>query len=472
MQHRINRPNVLLIYTDQQRQDSLGCYGSEFAHTPNIDKLAAQGARFDHYYVNNPVCSPSRMSFLSGRYPGSIGIGCNGIVFPDDVVPLNRMLSPYNYETAQIGKLHFDPHSRREHRIPTDDYGFDTFILSDEPGCYDDAYLKWVESVAGSEEMEKVRLSMPPEALKHRGLPLDSVKPRAPHNPYLFPADESLTHSSFVAAQTCEYLGQSGNKPFFAIAGFYAPHCPIDPPERFLELIDESKLPPRRVGENEGIDQIIKDVTDDQWSAIAKHYYALVAHVDDCVGQILKALEASGKADDTIVIFTTDHGEFLGDHGRVGKGMPGHDCINRVPFIVRYPGAVAPDTVIDALTEGVDFVPTILDYCGVQIPPYVQGKSLKPLLEKRQTELRDDILIEYFHPYNANCAATVKTKSCTYYCPAQGSELLFDRKSDPYELDTVHDDPAYDNVLTDMRRRLAVRKMQTQFTVRERPAQY
>ena len=128
------RPSVLLIYTDQQRLDSLGCYGSAHAKTPNLDRLAREGTRFSRYFVNNPVCMPSRMSLLSGRYCSSLGIGTNGIPFPEDAVSVQQILRPYGYRTAQIGKLHFQPHARRDHRDPHPDYGFETFVLSDEPG--------------------------------------------------------------------------------------------------------------------------------------------------------------------------------------------------------------------------------------------------------------------------------------------------------------------------------------------------
>ena len=122
----LQRPNILLLYTDQQRLDSLGCYGSPFACTPHVDSLAAAGRRFDRCYVQSPVCVPSRFAFLTGRYCSSTGVGGNGPEFPADLTPVNRLLSPYGYHGAQIGKLHFVPHSNRDHRDPTPSYGCDT----------------------------------------------------------------------------------------------------------------------------------------------------------------------------------------------------------------------------------------------------------------------------------------------------------------------------------------------------------
>ena len=118
----LQRPNVLLLYTDQQRRDSVGCYGSPFAATPHLDALAASGRRFDRCYVQSPVCVPSRFAFLTGRYCSSTGVGGNGPEFPPDLTPINQLLSAYGYHGAQIGKLHFVPHSNRDHRDPTPTY--------------------------------------------------------------------------------------------------------------------------------------------------------------------------------------------------------------------------------------------------------------------------------------------------------------------------------------------------------------
>ena len=144
----LHRPNVLIIYTDQQRWDTLGCCGQQAVPTPHLDALAGMGVRLDQCYVQNPVCAPSRASFLSGQYCSALRIGANGVQFPEDAVTLPGILRAYGYTTAQIGKLHFEPHARRDHRDPARCYGFDIMIQSDEPGCYDDAYTKWVERVA------------------------------------------------------------------------------------------------------------------------------------------------------------------------------------------------------------------------------------------------------------------------------------------------------------------------------------
>lgn len=467
--HRLDRPNVLIIYTDQQRWDSLGCYGNHLAKTPNLDKLASRGALLKNFFVQNPVCSPSRMSFLTGRYCSSLGVGTNGVPFPKDTTPINQLLKPYGFHTGQIGKLHFDPHAKRYHQDPTDNYGFDTFILSDEPGCYDDAYIKWVEAI-DPYMVDKVRVATPFEALRF-GKKSYTDRPRNTHEPYPFDGEESFTHSSFVASEMCNYIEQHKDSPFFAIAGFYAPHCPINPPKRFIEMFDSSKMPLPVRGENESFDPRLKDVTDQQWQEIIASYYALVSHVDDCVGKIINKLESSDLMEKTLVIFTSDHGEYLGDHGRIQKGMPGHDCITRVPCIISLPGKNREGLITEELIEAVDIVPTILDYCGIQAPRVVQGKSIKDLLENKSKKHRTSVLTEFFVPDQSR-QAVIRTVDYKYYCDYGGKEILYDLNNDPDELYDVSCNTAYKDVVSSMRCEMIHRLMEAAFNTADRIAQY
>lgn len=468
----LRRPNVLIIYTDQQRWDTLGCYGNSHAVTPHLDQFASEGARLDRYFVQNPVCMPSRMSFLTGQYCGMLGIGDNGIPFPDDKVPVHQLLKRYGYHTAQIGKLHFQPHSRRDHRDPADDYGFDTFILSDEPGCYDDAYTKWVEAVR-PEMLQKIRTSLPPEAENDRLLNISGYTdiPRETHEPYVFEGEEDYTHSSFVASETCRFIKRHQDQPFFAIAGFYAPHTPVNPPKRCIDLYDFNQLGLPKLGEDEQFEDFLKDITAEQWQKIRGYYLALVSHVDDCVGQIMETLRQEGLEEETLVIFTSDHGEYLGDHGRIQKGMPGHDCIIRVPCMIKYPGKIKPGMVIDQFVEAVDIVPTILDFCGIQTPTFVQGQSVKGLLQQESDLHKEDILVESFTLYG-NRMTAVRNKDYKYYCDSEGNEILYDLKNDPDELKNVAKEEQYFSALAGMRKRLIIRLQQAAYQNRNRVAMY
>ena len=226
------RPNVVFIYTDQQRFDSIRANGNKHAITPHLDKLIHDGANFTNYYVNNPVCMPSRMCMMTGKYPSQLGIGDNGIPLPEAEKTIAHYLKQYDYTCSQIGKLHFLPHTNRNHTKPHPLYGFDSMIISDEPGCYDDAYIKWVES-KDSSQVEKVRVGLPSEG-KIYGQPVYSTHERSPHQPYVFEGKDNFTHSSFVKEEVCQYIKNHKNdsKPFFVVAGFYAPHAPINPPKK------------------------------------------------------------------------------------------------------------------------------------------------------------------------------------------------------------------------------------------------
>jgi arylsulfatase len=458
----LDRPNVLILHTDQQRWDTLRCMGNELMHTPNLDKLAAEGAIFTNCFVNNPVCMPSRMSLMTGQYPSSLGCSINGIPLPEDTLTINRMLKPYGYHTANIGKLHFQNHSNRDHRDPHPDYGFDTLILSDEPGCYDDAYIKWVQNIA-PDQVHNCRVALPPAAAAM--YPPSDKPPRGTITPYLWESDEDLTHTAFVASETCQYIREHRNQRFFAFAGFYAPHAPLNPPERFVDMYNIEDMPLPHVGEDEKVP--VKDAAPDQLRKMKAYYYAIISHIDDQIGRIIETLEDEGLKDKTLVIFTSDHGEHLGDHGLTGKGPPGYDSCIYVPCLISYPGKIEPGLRIDTLTEGVDMCPTILDYCGVQIPRIVQGRSLKPALQRQPYEPRTSIFMEHKNPFRSSWK-TVRTLEYKYCCNNAGREILFDLRKDPHEINDVAREPDYEDVLHMMRREMLSRwfDVEKQFPLR------
>ncbi|NLS12150.1 sulfatase-like hydrolase/transferase [Vibrio sp. SM6] len=445
----LKRPNILLLFTDQQRKDSLGCYGNEQAVTPNVDALAEQGAKFDHYFTQAPICGPSRVSLLSGRYASSHGIGCNGPVVPENLLTIQKRLKPYGYKTANFGKLHFLPHSFRDHREFHPDYGFDEYVISDEPGCYDDPYTEWVKQQA-PEQLQAVRTALPSQA-KRFGKPEYSDRKRDPETPFIFDGDERLTHSSFVTELTKDFIQRHAESrdPFFCIAGYYAPHAPVNPPARFLDLYRQEEMPLPKIGANEVVMEKLRGISDTEWQEIRRHYMALVSHVDDCVGQVIATLKESGQYDDTIIVFVSDHGEYLGDHGRVQKGMPGEDVITNVPFIIHYPKGIRPQACTE-LVESVDWLPTMLELAGIPIARDLQGTSLAPLLRGETDEHKSLIITEQFEP-NGLRQVSVRDYQYRYYCDSDGKELLFDLTADPAELESVADLPQYQAALSQMR---------------------
>jgi len=386
---------------------------------------------------------------LSGQYPSTIGCTTNGIEMREDVWTLPKILKSYGYHTANIGKLHFKNHAHRDHREPHPRYGFDTLILSDEPGCYDDAYIKWVEERDPS-QVENCRVSTPPA---WDGTPVIK-QPRNTHEPYVFEGPEAMTHTAFVVEEMLTYLQQrDARQPFFAIAGIYAPHTPLNPPARFVELYDPKTLPlPHKDADPGNVPWRDMGLTDDHWRKVKAYYYALITHVDDQVGRLLRYLDESGLAEDTLVIFTSDHGEHLGDHGLIQKGPPGLDSCVHVPLILSFPGRFGGQKHPE-LIEAVDLAPTILDYCGVQTPPFFQGRSFRSLLEGSDYEPRASAYIEHKDSFNRSWK-TVRTHEFKYCAADNGSELLYDLVADPHEQRNVAADPAYVDALHAMRREL------------------
>jgi arylsulfatase A-like enzyme len=467
----VRRPNILLILTDQQRWDALGCNGNPDIQTPNLDRLAADGANLDYCFVQSPVCSPSRASLLTGLYPATLGILHNGVPVPENAITLPRLLRNYGYTSANIGKLHFLPHANRNHREIHPSYGFDHLEISDEPGCYDDAYRAWVRHKA-PDQADRISVGLPPAAhVWYQTMSLEDPVVHPVEGPRFdfrevtpFPADEELTHTAFVAEQTIQLLRQRPAGPFFCVAGFYSPHAPWVVPQRFLDLYEPStfRLPafPEEVEAQRG-----GTLFSDRALRSARHgYYAMVSEVDTHAGRILAALDELDLSENTLVVFTSDHGEWLGEHLRYGKGFPAHDCISRVPCLIRWSSEIAePGRTIASLVEAVDIVPTLLECIGIPLPPHLQGRSF--LSHLRGTggvpsagAPRRSALTEM------EGWKTLRSEAHRYVVQSDGTEALYDLSGDPGGYRNVVHDAAYAPVLNDFRHELVIRLLQ-----RERP---
>ena len=385
MRQPSQRPNIVILHTDQQRFDTIAAAGNTAMHTPNLDRLAASGALLERFYVQAPVCMPSRASMMAGRYPNATTVTCNGVRMPEDIRCIQHMLGDAGYFSGVIGKLHFLPHSARDHREPHPRYGFDHLQICDEPGCYRDAYREWVREQDPS-QLDAINCGLPParaqweQMMGHAGTVRAPV-PRAGFMPQVFEGRDRLTNACFVADRSAQFIRERAGRPFFLWAGFYHPHSPLIPPQWALDLydLDEIPLPPGDPGITyPGEDRVLSDT---EVREIRRAYYAMVTDVDRGVGVVLDELEARGLAGNTVVVFTSDHGDFMGDRGKFGKGAPGNDCITRVPCLVRYPGQIEPGTRVSGLMEATDLAPTLLEYAGVVGEPSLQGRSMRGLLE-------------------------------------------------------------------------------------------
>ena len=450
----MRRPNILIIYTDQLRWDALGANGNPDVKTPNLDRLAAESVNFTHHFVQHPLCMPSRASFLSGRYPSSLGITQMGVPVPETLPLLPHYLKRGGYTTANLGKLHVLPHANRDHRLPHPAYGFDQLEVSDEPGVYEDAYRAWARC-KNPEQLEYLSVGLPPAtATWYETMGIDdsvhqpSPEPRRDFEGAVpFPGADDFTHSAFVADRTLEYLERQDDRtPFLCISSFYAPHAPWVVPRRYLELYDPETFSLPNYPENLQAERAAAHCSDAQLRSARHGYYAMITELDTYVGQILGALEARGLHENTLVVFTADHGEWLGEHLKYGKGYPGDDAVARVPLLIRYPGAQA--RTVNELAEAVDVVPTLLEAAGIQIPPALQGRSLLPILENRPYEVKGAALMEHHGWKN------LRTPKFRYLIHTGGREELWDLENDPHEYRDVVAERAYGDVLTKHRKLL------------------
>jgi arylsulfatase len=441
-------PHIILITGDHLRWDHIAANGNPAMITPNIDELVRGGTTFLNHYTVGVACTPNRASLMTGRYPNSHGLISNGIMLPDDEVTLTHVLRDAGYYTGQMGKLHFMPHKDRDHREPYKPYGFHQMRLSDEPGCYDDAYGRWLWS-KGPEVRENGRVSMPGE--------------RKPMHYYTFAGTDDTTHASFVAAMTNTFLDDAAKRfperPLFVHSGFYAPHPPLNPPASSLAKHKGRDLPPRYWSDDElnylppnfagrlaglrGRNQTAN------WDEYRRHFYAMVTHLDENVGKMMRKVKELGLWDRTIWVLTSDHGDYLGDHAIVNKGDWPYDGAMRIPLVMTGPG-IPKGKRVDELVEIVDVMPTLLEMTGLPVPKGNQGLALMPVIEGAAG--RDVI---YMQGINNR---TIRSADAMYSIYMDGEELLFDLQKDPHQLRNV---ASTATALRDkMRHRLMLKVMQ------------
>ncbi|MEM8861706.1 MAG: sulfatase-like hydrolase/transferase [Chloroflexota bacterium] len=397
----MTRPNILILYTDQQRWDAIGANNNPHIHTPNLDALAGAGANFDHCFVQSPLCMPSRVSFLTGQYPSTLRITHMGVNVPADTVTMANLFGQYGYHCANLGKLHFQTHANRDHRESHPTYGFDHLEISDEPGVYEDAYRAWVRRHA-PDQLDHLSVGLPPATAvwkREMGFNDGITHPsKEPRNDFLgaipFSGDENFTHTAFVAERTLEFLDRhTGQQPFMCISGFYSPHAPWVVPQRFLDLYDRDSLPfPNFSAEEEAKRQAL-GWTDDYLREDKQGYYAMVSEVDHHIGRVIEKLRQTNQLDNTLIVFTSDHGEWLGDGVRFGKGYPGDDGSTRVPLVIAGPD-IEPQQISD-LTEAVDVLPTLLELSEIQVLPHLNGRSLANQLLNRPFAPRTSAITEF-----------------------------------------------------------------------------
>lgn len=478
----MTKPNILWICTDQQRFDTLGCYGNREVNTPSIDRLAGRGVLFENAFCQSTVCTPSRASFLTGRYPRTTRCRQNGQNIPADEKLITKLLADAGYACGLAGKLHIsacNPSAApvAERRI---DDGYAQFHWSHDPSPQwpTNEYRQWLQARGKSflqtrcAESEHVRFG--PDAEDHQ--------------------------TTWCAEKAIEFMEsmQGFKMPWLFSVNLFDPHHPFDPPkdyyERYLARMNDMPPPNYREGELDGKSYFqqydhrgaygnprnlpFTGMNEQDHRALRAAYWAMVELIDEQVGRMLEALERTGQADNTIVIFMSDHGELLGDHGIYLKGPHFYEPSVKVPLIVSLPGKIRRNVRIRSLTELVDLAPTLMEAAGLPVYPGMQGKSLWTLLtdETAEDAHREDVYCEY---YNANFkqggigafATMVRTeryKLVQYHRRGEGE--LYDLHSDPGESTNLWQADDYRGVKLAMFERLCDRMAETVDPLPERVA--
>ncbi|MFB6227735.1 MAG: sulfatase [Halobacteriales archaeon] len=433
-------PNVLFIMDDQHNARCLGCYGNDTVETPAIDRLAAEGVRFDRAYCQNPICMPSRMSYMTGRYPHSHGVYGNYGGVPDDTLSLARHLGNNGYDTGGFGKLH----------LPIDwtTHGFDVrrtcdfSDVADHP--HENDYYQYLERVGYSEEYD-----------------LGPASTEYPHTAFVsnIPAEHSVER--WTADETLRWLRErNGDDPFFAWMSFQRPHPPYCPPPEYADLYDpaEIDLPPRDDGEFDDKPpewqaaarrDLFQQSSDADISQVVAYYYALITLIDEQIGRVLSHLWETGELENTVVVFGSDHGDFAGEHGLVRKNVGISEAVHRIPMVWRWPEGARSDAVNGDLVESIDVFPTLCDLLDLPVPDPVQGESLAGVLAGDGTVDREVTVCE------DTTHRTIRTDEwkLTHYVNGEGGEL-YHISEDPWEHDDLYDEEEYRSVRLRLTERL------------------
>jgi len=437
--------NVVCIIGDDHAADVLGCYGNKVIRTPNLDRMASRGVRFTHAYANAPLCSASRQSLLTGKYPHACGVTLLRTAFPDEQLTVAEHLKQYGFKTGVIGKTHFN------NSLP---HGFDIRI--------------------DTQEYRKHLKENPPEK------PPANLQTRPPWKPFRDPAriwlnaDGRPSHyydkddlGTFLANKAVEFIEQNKNERFCLWVGFHEPHSPFNFPVEYTGKYkpEDMPLPKGSPEDDRWIPQIFKDLSDKEKRGIIASYYTSVEYLDKNVGLILNELKRSALDKNTLVIYIGDQGYLLGHHKRFEKHMMWEEAI-RSPLIVQAGGRFGNGRSIDALAEFIDLAPTILQTLGIESMPHLQGKSLLPVLQGIKSDHKDVVFSEFL----ADNKAMLRTKEWKYIFTSGKRDLgqgyatgnppsgilhrLYNVRNDPEETTNVADRPENTAILDSLQKRM------------------
>ena len=455
-----SRPNILWICNEHVRHDTVAALGNGHIRTPALDRLVGEGQAFTHTYAQSPLCTPSRVSFLTGRYPAATGIRQNGQDIGDDEVLITRVLADEGYDCGLFGKLHVRAaFSGSESR--TND-GYRRYQWSHAPfPRFGGAWAQWLER-------QGVRFD-------------DLLDDRRALNARFF-KDRRYHQTTWCMDQAIDFI-QEGLRPWLVSINPFAAHDPFDCLSEYFDRYDPHSLPCPEIHETEAstnVDLIraarefpcytaavFGQTTRLERQQMVAAYYATIEHFDAELARVLDLLDRTGQRDNTLIIYHGDHGEPLGDHGILTKGGFFYEGCIRVPLILSWPGRFAAGARHDALVELVDLVPTIRELLGLDDagqPPAIQGRSLVGLIDGRSADAdhRRGVLAEHYNAGAAKHSPDRRRNYATMYRERRHKVVvrhgtsageLYDLEDDPRELRNLWDDPACAAIREEMVRR-------------------
>lgn len=446
------KPNILIIHTDEHNFRTLGCYREclseqqampwgkgNVVETPNIDYLAHHGILFTRCYATTPVSSPSRASFMSGLYPQNAGVLTNDMVLKKEAVTFGEVLRENGYQTGYIGKLHLNGKGRPEWH-PARDFGF-----TDNRYMYNRGHWKKIEETGNG-----------PDFIKNADVKTtDSVS---------FPTD-------YLTTRAIEFINRHKSGPFCCMVCFPDPHSAnlVRPPYDTMYTSMKFQVPLTSKKDTAGLPAWShgENLQADRMEDMAQ-YFGMVKCIDDNIGRLLQVLRENKILDNTIVIFTSDHGDLCGEHGLINKGLP-LDGSARVPFVISYPKGMPQGVAVKNVMSVVDFTPSLLSYCHIESPFKYEGRDLSPLWrgEKLPDRLEDAVFMRAITPVVASdwdeSATAKRTKwvsivtsryKLTFSEYPADTPWLTDLEKDPDELVNCYYDPAYHRVVKQLKKQI------------------
>jgi arylsulfatase A-like enzyme len=415
-------PNILFIMTDQHNARALGCYGMEEISTPNMDRLANDGIMFGNAICQTGQCVPSRYSIWTGRYARSHGTYWNGQDQNPDEKTVGDLFRAAGYVTGTIGKHHMFMNEENNN------HGFDTVLVP------------------------RVNLK-----------PVDTLPFAEAHPGKSYVGRSSLSNEEhtcgLITQASLDFIRANKEKPFVLWCSYFGPHTPINPSSPWAEQYDPESLtlPLNHRSMDENIPDMDKTISKSgAYSQEESHrktlamYYGFVSQIDYNIGRMLKELEELGLMENTIVVYTADHGEMMAEHQCWTKGLTGYDATVRVPLIIRDPDVFTGGGEIDKMVCSIDLLPTLLDLAGLEIPETIQGKSLRP------SNIRDDSWREFaiseIGPSPLNNVITVRSQTHKYILFKNEGQMVYEQffnlQEDPWEMDNRMTDPQYEEVIS------------------------